>query len=555
VLTSALVIFLGLNHWPAEHVFPAEPMPSSYEKAPLPDPSDYVRRIAFQNNDTTDDPVIIITATGGGIHAAAWTAAALRAIDEEFGALNFHSHILLVSSVSGGSVTSAAFLREYFTDGAFTEASYKRIQGASVCSSLQAVAWGLAYPDTLRLLFPWFFNRFPTLDRFDRGWALQKAIDRNLRDLECIPDDASRNAGGPDLANFTLNAMAVRDPAGPLCVQHQDACQHLPAFTLNATVVETGDRFLLSNYSVFAGKAGTFEVLPAASFLGVYGRETILPLPVPKPVPHRGGFADLSLLTAARLSATFTYISPAARLPFEDAQGSMQNAYHFVDGGYYDNDGTNSAIEFLKAASQASDSNKSTFNPSRPLRVLLIEIRNSDDLDISDSPDSYAYESGLTWNRAKQDWYPDQADSKKRFGPINQALAPPEAAIAAGFSSTTRRNRRELDTLESALCGSLELNHVVLDYQQAIKKDPATEQIIKGESEIAQPLSWHLTKREQNWINGGDKIISAFDREEPVSDRQKIREAVAWFRAAQSKNGARIDESPACKAQILARSH
>lgn len=117
----------------------------------------------------------------------------------------------------------------------------------------------------------------------------------------------------------------------------------------------------------------------------------------------------------------------------------------------------------------------------------------------------------------------------------DQSLAPPEAALAAGFSSTTRRNRRELDTLQNALCGSLELNHIVLDYQQSIKKDPATQQVIKGESEIAQPLSWHLTKREQHRINGGHTTDSSLDRKKPVSDRQKIEEAVAWFREAQSK--------------------
>jgi hypothetical protein len=548
VLTSVVVIILGLNHWPAEHVFPAEPLQETYKKAPLLDPTDYVRRIAFHNNDKDDDPVIIVTATGGGIHAAAWTAAALDAIDHEFGSLNFHHRILLMSSVSGGSVASAAFLREYFTNDAFTEATYNRVRGAAACSSLQAVAWGLAYPDTFRLLFPWVFDLFPAFDRFDRGWAMQKAFDRNLRDRECVPDDASRNAGGPGLANLTLNALTVGDPTTPPCLEHEDACKYLPAFTLNTTVVETGDRFLLSNYSVFAEKKVTDEVLPAASFLGTYAREAILPRSVSQDVPHRGGFADLSLLTAARLSATFTYISPAARLPFEDAQGTMQNAYHFVDGGYYDNDGTNSAIEFLKAASEQSDPSKKTFSSSRPLRVLLIEIRNSDDLDMSDSPDSYANQARLKWDDQRKNWYPDQANNKRRFGPVNQALAPPEAAVAAGFSSTTRRNRRELDTLEDALCGSLELKHIVLDYQQAIRQDPATKEVIKAESEVAQPLSWHLTQREQNWINGAGELESALDRKKPVSDREKIREGVVWFQQALAKKGAEIDGSLACKA-------
>jgi hypothetical protein len=69
-------------------------------------------------------------------------------------------------------------------------------------------------------------------------------------------------------------------------------------------------------------------------------------------------------------------------------------------------------------------------------------------------------------------------------------------ALYAGFSSVTRRNRRELDTLERALSSSLEVNHVVLDYQQEIKLKPNTTDVNEGESELDQPLSWHLTRRQ-----------------------------------------------------------
>ncbi len=194
VFTLAVAIVLALNHWPVEHVFPAEPLSAS-DRKPLHDPAYFVSRTAGAANV---QPVVIITATGGGIHAAAWTATVLRALNKEFGDLQLHKHILLMSTVSGGSVATAGFLREYFTGQPFNDNSYNRIQGAAACSSLQAVAWGLAYPDTQRLFFPWFFNIFPALDRFDRGWALQKAIDRNLHDPECINDEGSREAGAPN---------------------------------------------------------------------------------------------------------------------------------------------------------------------------------------------------------------------------------------------------------------------------------------------------------------------------------------------------------------------
>ena len=534
VLTLTAAIVLILNHWPAEHVFRVQPMNDAFDHEPLPDPADFVKRIAFAGRDDSR-PVIIISATGGGIHAAAWTATVLRELDLAFGDLEFHNHILLMSTVSGGSVATAGFLPEYFASNGFSPATYERLQGAAACSSLQAVAWGLAYPDTIRLLFPWLFNIVPSLDRFDRGWALEKAIQRNLLDPYCV-GSGSHGASAHDPENLTLNALARLSKTLPPNLDPHDPRTHFPAFTFNTTVVETGDRFLLSNYSVFADTSGIYQLLPAASFLGVYGRETTLPLLNPKDVPLRGGFADLSLLTAARLSASFTYASPATRLPFNMSQGSEKNAYHFVDGGYYDNDGTSSVIEFLEAASTA-------FSSKHPLRVLLIEIRNTDDIDINDSPDSYANQARLKWK--KGNWKSDEAKTRYRFGPIEQILAPPETTVYAGFSSVTRRNRRELDTLQRALCGSLELKPITIDYQRHVFHTLGTTEVNKGESEVDQPLSWHLTKRQKDWIESGSD--NALDRKKMIfdnalhpketSDRIQIKEAVDWFRDALQQEG------------------
>lgn len=546
VLTLTAALILGLNHWPAEHVFPARPIDAALTHEPLKGPPDFVERVAFHGTATDDEPVVIITATGGGIHAAAWTATSLHAVNDAFhdAGIQLPEHILLMSAVSGGSVATAGFLREYFTGANFDASSFQRLEASASCSSLQAVAWGLAYPDTMRLLLPPAFNAYPYLDRFDRGWALQKAIDRNLHDSYCIPQDAVRNQSGPSLANLSLNTLSRLDPNGELCRTHKEACAHFPAFTLNSTVVETGDRFLLSNYSVFATKEGTDEVQPAASFLGVYGRETILPLPSPPPVPGRGGFADISILTAARLSASFTYVSPATRLPFAEADHTFGNAYHFVDGGYYDNDGTNSAIEFLKAASPA-------FSPQHPLRVLLLEIRNAWDLPARDSPDGYAYQSGMQWDPVARKWTFPSTARKQRFGPIGQLLAPPEAAKNAGFGSTTSRNRRELDTLARAYCGSLDLHHVVLDYQPAMRVDSDGRTVLEGESEMDQPLSWHLTHRQREWISGANaydgKDHYALDRKQPRSDREAIQEAVRWFKDAQTHGRDPIEPAETCK--------
>jgi hypothetical protein len=549
VLTIAIGAILLINTFPAEHVFPVSPLPPAERAAQLPTPADYVHHLAY-NSSGNPRPVIIITATGGGIHAAAWTATVLDELEKSFGP-KFHQHILLISSVSGGSVATMAFLREYFADRPFDPEGHflQRVLQSSECSSLQAVAWGLVYPDALRALMPWFYNLHSSLDRFDRGWALEMALQRNLSDQACFQKKSDLAASFPNPSTLRLNSLAMLPQTLPAGIGPEDPRRHFPAFTLNTTVVETGDRFLLSNYSAFSEAVGREQILPAGSFLGVYGREAL----IHPPISGRGGYADISLFTAARLSASFTYVSPPTRLPFEMSFDKGQSAYHFVDGGYYDNDGTNSVIEFLRSA-------KDALPHKGILPVLLIEIRNSDNIDDTDSPDSYAHQAGLVF-QPYASGQPHQPISPSdgvweaprkvpgRWGPIAQVLAPPEAALHAGFNSTTRRNRRELDLLECAFASRLSINHVVLDYQQRIKYKAGHEanttdpQIDTGESEVDQPLSWHLTRRQKLWISGnrknsdGQEIIGALDRKTPLSDRQQIKQALDWFNEAEA-NGA-----------------
>ena len=117
----------------------------------------------------------------------------------------------------------------------------------------------------------------------------------------------------------------------------------MPAFTLNTTAVETGGRFLPSNYQIPKNFVEGKDLLPAESFLHAYGE--------PCDKQNHPAFADLPVATAARLSATFPYVSSASRIPKKFASFG----YHFVDGGYYDNDGTASVIEFLESAVSEGD--------------------------------------------------------------------------------------------------------------------------------------------------------------------------------------------------------
>ena len=127
---------------------------------------------------------------------------------------------------------------------------------------------------------------------FDRGWALEN----------------SWVSGWDHAPNLDQWRGAVADG-------------QLPAAIFNATAVESGQRFLVT----------TSDVADRSTALR-FAQE----------FPNW----DIPIATAARLSATFTYVSPAARAK----DGSLYARVHVVDGGYYDNSGVVSALEWLKEA-------------------------------------------------------------------------------------------------------------------------------------------------------------------------------------------------------------
>lgn len=406
---------------------------------------------------TINPPFVIVTATGGGIHAAAWTSDLLGRLESAFQSssaiqgwnashpaarqLSFHNSVLLISTVSGGSVGTVDWLRAYRPGYSFTEFG-KTAGMIAQCSSLEAVAWGLLYPDAFHLVLP--FRWWGHLENYDRSWALQAAIERNQHTL-CgrLPETGTFTV--PTLAEMS-GFLSAADPS-------------VPAFSLNSTVAETGSRLLLANYHVHFSSNALFEVLPASSFLDLYPAS-----------PNAAIHADLSLTSAARLSASFPYVSSMARVP----RDVITRAYHFGDGGYFDNDGTGTAIEFLMQAYQTAQ------NPTRRDRIFLIEIRNSSSPAANNPPDA-AYNQDPPPIADPAENKAAQAGAGKFWNPLDQLTGPFKAFYNAGHESVTHRNRRELCILENALRSSVSLHHYVFEFNPYPPRS------------IDEPLNWHLT--------------------------------------------------------------
>ncbi len=454
-----------------------------------------------------EQPYIIVTASGGGIQAAEWTAQVMANLEKSFALdkdlqasqYTFHDHLLFASGVSGGSVGLMPFLLEYTADEVANHpgnnfrddnpALYNRITRPPGCSSLEAVGWGLSYHDFYRLILP---VRIPSPldenDSPDRSWALAATFNRNLHDWHCMTDKEGLRRDtrhGPDVYDAL---PPIRDGEGftLLRAAHLLMKGDIPAFTFNTTAAETGSRFLLSNYRVSAPCVSGSDMTPAESFLEVYaadkkdcgGKETELLR-----------FADLPLATAARLSATFPIVSSGTRIPL----AYTPHAYHFLDGGYYDNDGTASAIEFLRTALEARV-------PQTPRMILWIEIRDDDGSEVAKDEDD------LYWQNARNETGKLRAP---QWTPLGQLTGIVGGLWNAGHVSISRRNRREMCVFEEAY-PTVGIHHIVFT--------------IPPGKDTLSPLSWNLTS---------GQLASITDRaERDGTTKSFIRETVTWVKHA-----------------------
>ena len=445
-------------------------------------------------------PLIVVTSTGGGLHASAWTARILETLTEQLPAADqesFRRHVLLMSTVSGSSFAEAYYLEELQqAENEHRSPNLHKVVIASQCSSLEAVGWGLLYYDLTKAMVPFLGWVNPSSGNGDlshsplgkdRTWALRRGMQRNVNSGYCY-DSAYDNATDkrlPDVpAKLSLLERLWPQQTGESrapTLANMRASEAIPAFTMNTTTVEGGDRFLLANYRLPSYRIGPLEGPPAESFLDLK--------------LHDGQFADLPLATAAQLSATFPYVSSAARIP---RTYSIKSA-HFVDGGYYDNDGTSSMIEFLRyaldpplqatatsqqkqdASIQQAVADKLRAKPSRPqatkpVKILLVEIRNSQDSDRSS-----------TRSRALN------PDGSGHAGLLEHLAMPLKGFWSAGHDSVTGRDRNGLDLLIASHRENLQLHQIVFD---DVTED--TDRFwIKNAKD---PLSWSLTPAERGEV-------------------------------------------------------
>ena len=361
-------------------------------------------------------PVVIVAAEGGGIRAAYWTATLLAAIQEK--EPHFVRHVYAISGVSGGSVGAVVFdavlAQGPGAGGRLCDDRGKAETSLERCAA-HVLGQDFLSPALAAFLFPDLVQRFLPfpVERFDRARA-----------LEASWEDAWRKGMGNDRLAEPFDALWKGDRA-----------YRIPSLLLNATWVETGKRMIASNLAVDAGIFN--DTADVFSFIDY-------------PIPAS---------TAAHLSARFTYVSPAGSLR---KRSGKEIAAHVVDGAYFENSGTATALDVLSALyerrerlnldfivvyvnNDPGEPEISTAEPTRPAPLRwLTELMSPIDALFNTRVARGTYSQSLTKDFLETN-APDTRRRYFHFGLKNEKFAPP---LGWFLSAKSRRSidaqRREL---------------------------------------------------------------------------------------------------------------
>ncbi|MEH2076399.1 MAG: patatin-like phospholipase family protein [Nostoc sp.] len=382
------------------------------------------KRLQHQGEERT---LVIICASGGGIQAAGWTVQVLSGLQELLGE-SFTKAIGLISAVSGGSVGTMYYLDRFNKDGFLEESEQEKSDKnnsfyAATRDSLDAVGWGLVYLDL------WRFIGFPFIvsPKFDRGTAVETDWQGEMKEPKKVK-------------TFGTWRKQIFDGEIPI-----------PVF--NATFVETGWRFLIT--PVTFSKATDKKYIDFNSLYEAY---------------------DMNVVTAARLSATFPYVSPICR-----SSVNIQNQnYHVADGGYFDNSGFVTAAEWLDEQLNEWSKTKNSLNIKR---VLILQIN-----PFPKSASTENVEGNGGWFMAT-------------IGPLLAMFKVRDPILAS-------RNAKEADLLAKKWENKVDIQYFPIFFPSESEIPPEfTVSQFYRDGRYRPPLSWKLTDREKLAIQDGWEAI------------------------------------------------
>ena len=256
-------------------------------------------------------PMVFVAASGGGIRAAYWTATALEEFDrqvaEAWGSGGPCTQpIFAASGASGGSVGISAYTVGHLTSSVGDSGVSERLDDDYLAPT---VAWFLM-ADLVRPFFLWDVDGDATVDR---ARVLEEAWEQSWQDLPIDPANEPR-------CDLTEPPSTVSLTSG----LRETWCLGAPLVLLNGTEVNSACRFntsVLDNRTLVRTDGQTEDQPPTPT-------NCLRPPTVLAPRDDANGPMgatidlqdslcagdDISMSTAALLSARFPFVSPSARV-------------------------------------------------------------------------------------------------------------------------------------------------------------------------------------------------------------------------------------------------
>jgi hypothetical protein len=352
--------------------------------------------------------LVVVAVSGGGIRAAVWTFTVLAALEQGFAeqGIDFPAHLRLITGASGGMVGAAYYVatlpRPEDRPPSLAGPRARDTRSEHLVAQRESLSQDFLTPLVRRAILtdlPGWLSPWPL--KHDRGRALEEAWSRHLKDPR-----RPRCAGALEQ---TFEQMLPGEREG-----------WRPSLVFTPMMIEDGRRILISNLdlreplsndgrvllsrdSVFPDNH-SYEALELFRLFWQDGRS-------------EGVQGKLRLATAARMSASFPYFSPAVSLPTRPRR-------RVVDAGYYDNYGVGLAAAWLFSGS-SREWVRANFD-----RILFLQIRD-----------------GLTEEERQLRKLVEYSTTSLTRS-AEELTSPPEGLYSAGFAASSFRNDGQLALLD-----------------------------------------------------------------------------------------------------------
>lgn len=285
-------------------------------------------------------PVFFVAAEGGGIRAAHWTALVLDHLDVSTEG-RFYDHLFAISGVSGGSIGAAAYVTARVDgSGKPTGARVDRYFGDDYLSPLLA---SFLFTDFLQRFLPF------RIEAFDRATAFERGLEESWE----------QHFGS---ARFRQNFLDLW--AG-------EAGRRAPALFLNATNVETGKRFIVSNL-VLPPKWRNDSYF-AFDPMSLYQIRS-MPMSAATHASARFPFVSPPAVVMSRVSEKASHTFPVLETPPDRVVWGR-----LVDGGYFEVSGAATVNDLMNAfAAEVDDMHRGAELPAYIQPELIVVVISND---------------------------------------------------------------------------------------------------------------------------------------------------------------------------------